>query len=628
MKKQIALAVMFGCIGASAASVNYDLLGRKGSKMNSPMVYKNVDYSKNQKSESQKNDASLKTRALAKKGVGITNDYDALTGAFNSMGFDYRYATAQDPFPYYLKRYKVNGAENEEYYDVLKGRYGYMNQSNMAFKSVPVWVSYSPNYEYGSSWTNVNSNEYSLSKEVDDFSNPVQSSPYARFGDIRYVPYEAIKILLSQRYVISWYDNQSGNDASDWADVGVYIPVNALPVQLDWNKTVPFLRHRASDQFTNPTPDDEVLASRMYSILKNGTNRASIYVGKNRPIDPSSDSKGPQIYIGVHPGKDAYNPDEDMQQYSTSAELLDSYIYENRTVELVAAGNYNVRYNDGHISKHGHAGNAITVGAIDPFTGEPTAYNSSVSYFCRNGIGRCGNSSSSPRTYRYTKPEIYNYSHFYMNDQKRVYSSSSNGSYVYTPYYDGSEMAAAYTASMVAELLSANAFYRWHPETVKALLMTSSVASGRNIPTYSSMMPQRGSSSGIVHESRYWVGDINKLMGTGSTKEVAFAVKKPSGATRYTAAITWLNHGSDIGRLGEYPQHFRLMSFPSRYPGFDQEYHNPSQSSNMDNNYQMISNHPLSTDYVYFKIQLMGQDKSSVDYKDQIVLGFDVAFYY
>ena len=626
MKKQMALMLALGCVGASAASVNYDLLGRKGSKMNSPMVYKNVDYSKSQKSESQKNDASLKTRALAKKGVGITNDYDALTGAFNSMGFDYRYATAQDPFPYYLKRYNVNGSVKEEYYDVLKGSYGYMNQSNMAFKSVPVWVNYSPNYEYGSGWTNVNSNEYSLSKSVDDFSNPVQMSPYARHGEIRYVPYETIKILLSQRYNISWYDNPSGNDASDWADVGVYLAVDALPVQLDWSKSVPFLRHRTNEQFTNPTPEDEVLASRMYSVVKNATNRTSIYVGKNRPIDPSSNTKGPQIYIGVHPGWDPYNPNDDMKYYSNTAKLLDNYIYENRTVEFVAAGNYNVYLRNGHISRHGQATNAVTVGAVDPFSGEPTNYTSDESYLCRggiveeNGVVVCNNTR-----YQNLKPEIYNYSHFYMNDQKRVYSSSSNGTYVYNPYYDGTEMAAAYTASMVAELLSANAFYRWHPEVVKALLMTSSKASGRGVPTFWSMMPQRGSSSGIVHESRYWVGDINKLM--GDRKKVSFAVKRPSGANNYTAAITWLNHGSDIGRLGDYPQHFRLLSYRSRYTTIDPEYHNPLYATEPNQNFQILTS-GIDKDYVIFEIQFMGQDESSVDYKDQIVLGFDVAFYY
>ena len=42
MNKKMAFIVALGCAYACAAStVNYDLLGRKGSKMNSPMVYKN-----------------------------------------------------------------------------------------------------------------------------------------------------------------------------------------------------------------------------------------------------------------------------------------------------------------------------------------------------------------------------------------------------------------------------------------------------------------------------------------------------------------------------------------------------------------------------------------------------------
>lgn len=82
MKKQIALMVAFGCIGASAASVNYDLLGRKGSKMNSPMVYKNVDYSKIKADKQQK----VGNNALAKLSSGLRSDALAIEGIFNNHG--------------------------------------------------------------------------------------------------------------------------------------------------------------------------------------------------------------------------------------------------------------------------------------------------------------------------------------------------------------------------------------------------------------------------------------------------------------------------------------------------------------------------------------------------------------
>ena len=61
--KQISLLIALGCIGAGAAT-NYDLLGRKGSQMNSPMVYKNFNYSAKK--------SSLESQALAKQGLSGT----------------------------------------------------------------------------------------------------------------------------------------------------------------------------------------------------------------------------------------------------------------------------------------------------------------------------------------------------------------------------------------------------------------------------------------------------------------------------------------------------------------------------------------------------------------------------
>ena len=643
MNSKIAVIVALSCAGAFASPTNYDLLGRKGSKMNSPMVYKNVDYSKNKKANPQIS-TSTETRSLAKKGPGIKGNYVALTGAYNSLGFDCAGATSQHPYPYYLKRYKSSGNPIEGYYDALthgepdegtdneSGTYGYISRANKAFISVPISQNYQPNYLQGNGWTNVNQSQYTLSRDAANFDNPVQSSPYARHGEIRYIPFEGMKTLWSQRYSISWYDYPSGNAASAWGKVGIHMVADALPVQIDWSKSFPYLRHNNNEQFTPPTPDDEVLSSRIYNILNSATNNSAIYVGKSNPTNPASySSSKPQIYIGVHSGKDPYNPDEDMQLYGTEAIELDNYIYDKRTMEFVAAGNYNVRYNDGHVSRQGHAANAVTVGAIDAYTGERTGYTSTNSYFCGANITNQSGAKYCPsgygRYYHNHKPEIYNFSHFYMNDQKRTYSTPTYD-LVFNPYYDGTEMAAAYTASMVAELMTANAFYRWHPEVVKALLLTSSKASTvAGAPAYSSMMPEQGNPYAIVHESRYWIGDMSKLMGTGNTKEVTFAVKNPSNASRFTAAISWLNRGSDIARLGDFPQHFRLLSRPSRYTTPDPEYHNPLHANEPRQNFQILTNDVYSN-YTLFTIQFMdNEDRSNADDRGQIVLGFDVAFY-
>ena len=86
MNKKATLIVALSCVYAGAANtVNYDLLGRRGSKMNSPMVYKNVDYSK--KNNQAQLGALPGTRALA-KGIspGLNGNADAITGIFNNRG--------------------------------------------------------------------------------------------------------------------------------------------------------------------------------------------------------------------------------------------------------------------------------------------------------------------------------------------------------------------------------------------------------------------------------------------------------------------------------------------------------------------------------------------------------------
>ena len=80
-KELLTIALAFGCIASNATTNNYDLLGRKGSKMNTPMVYRNVDYSKVKKNERNLN-SSLENRSLAK--TGMRGNYVAIEGAYQS----------------------------------------------------------------------------------------------------------------------------------------------------------------------------------------------------------------------------------------------------------------------------------------------------------------------------------------------------------------------------------------------------------------------------------------------------------------------------------------------------------------------------------------------------------------
>ncbi len=87
MNEKLALCVAIGCATAFAAT-NYDLLGRNGSKMNSPMVYRNVDYSKMKKDNQQDVGVQRGNKALKKLSSRLYW-IDGLEGIFSTSGLSY-----------------------------------------------------------------------------------------------------------------------------------------------------------------------------------------------------------------------------------------------------------------------------------------------------------------------------------------------------------------------------------------------------------------------------------------------------------------------------------------------------------------------------------------------------------
>ncbi|WP_173467243.1 S8 family serine peptidase [Fibrobacter succinogenes] len=638
MKKEIALLVAASCIGAGAATVNYDLLGRKGSKMNSPMVYKNIDYSKMKKKEQQNVGSSLENKTLKRLGTGLNSNYRSIAGVYNNKGLDYYMASSQNPYPYYLKWWKANGSYEDGWYNKLAGNGGYMDQSNAVFKSFSLKSHYPPAYKYAGI-SNVYGHGYNMTwlPPASGISNPVQSSPYAYYQQIRYEPFGTVEMTKSKRSDISWYDESHLYPDADWGDVGVYMVADAEPVSLRHQQYDRYVLVNPNEQFS-PDPVNEMLSARSYRIIKDATNFSVVYVSKNRPSDPSSDARGPQIYVGLHNRGDVFYDNEDAMKYSTAARDLDNYIYNNRTTEIVAVGNYMVRLNTGHLAAEAHAANAITVGAVDAYSGEITSYNSTKSKYCTLGIGGCNGLSNTNEGSR--KPEIYNYSHFYFLDEWREYTDLSSGvQYSYDPFYDGNEMSAAYTASMVAELLSVNPFYRWHPEVVKALLLTSGDVSvsppypeyypvTSEIPSYRSLVFDKNHNS-YFHESRYWVGETQRLKTHvepySERKEIRFKVKRPAGKTNFKAAIAWLSSGNDIANLGRVPQDFDLYVYESNDGNVDNidVYNSHASSLSGIDAYEKIS-FTSNANYLVFRI-LLYRDLEDSENNGQMVLGFDVA---
>lgn len=642
MKKEYLALLAAGCVAANAANVNYDLLGRKGSKMNSPMVYKNVDYSKVKKNEEQKVGSSLESRSLAK--VGLKGHVSALHGAYGSengsvMGL-------VNNRRYFLKRFYSDQADEncDENVNVLSCAYewiGYRNKANQSFISVndygqpyntsilsvqgyhrhqnsPLVASNYPDFVYADwepytypsmrGWSNVNSSQYSLGFQETPAN--YQANDYANFDDVNDY---SLKLYPN----ISWLWYNPTTYQLNGTDIGVFLGADALPVQQALGKFVGYIHNNNRDAFDNPTPTDELKSSRSHALITESSKYSVVYVGKDDPENPAE--RIPQIYIGVRNNKLKKGT---VSSYSTAAKYLDNYIYEYRTAEFVPAGDYGL--SGDLVNEQAQAANAITVGAIDPQSGRVLNYSSENNY------------TNGPK-----KPEIYNYSNLIKSeDLTRRYNVNSEWNY---PQYYGTQMSAAYTAGMVSNLLALNPFFRWHPEVVKAYLLSSITT----IPDYEyTFMDHADVSDFLLYRfnSHYWNGDINKLKTRfKNNKNEIWVVTKNlnyDGRCPSKAAISWLSSGNDIANNnGKAPQDFDLYAYGCseadcegldnpknnmRNFNFDKSRPQLAASDNgSKNSYETVSISQTESEYPYLAFKIVLYSDNSKDNKDQIVLGFN-----
>ena len=623
MYKQLSLLLTLGCIATSATTNNYDLLGRKGSKMNSPMVYRDLDYSSHQKIEKQKIGSSLENKSLAKQGTGLKDGAAAIYGAFTSSYNGTRY---------YFKNFSENSNNRRIYGSLVDSRIiklDYFSKANKYFINVNTnTASTQPNYVNAGL---IRSGLAGYSFYADYSYLPTEvASPYEYDKQISYTSLELIKHNLG-RYGISWF----ASPKTKWSNVGVYLADDGLPVALSrTNPQAPFILadNATMDQF-NPLIGYEMRASRTYNAVKGTSEHSVIYVGKEFAANPSL--VNPQIYMGVRS-----DGGSGVKAYNSEAKKLDNYIYNNRTVELVAAGNYSGKKYEhsnptGYFARAAHSANAITVGAYDYATNAIAGYSSKTQpEYCSSG--NCATAGPS-------KPDVYNYSNYLMNDKIRYYTSSSGKQTVYGPYYDGTEYSTAFTAGMVSDLLSYNEFFRWHPEVVKARLINSVESSLNNskVPFYQRFISNMGSiNEGSYHSSHYWIGSMDKLKNAvvNGKKEIRLLLHAEDfvnladiGADGLCATISWLNSGNDIANLGKLPQDFDLYAYESdnsdallnlygkEYASSDAE----GREYRKKNSHETLCFGTKNTGYFLIRIVLKDEDVRSENY-GQIVLGLDV----
>ena len=625
MKKKIALMVAFGCLAASAASVNYDLLGRKGSKMNSPMVYKNVDYAKIQKQNQEKAGSSLETRALQR--TGMPDNVAAIEGSFRSYQSNNRFS---------IKRHYYGNPDNCNNSQCTYDWNGYKSRANSVFIPVNEYTSVNPNYETTSAVTHsVDNGAYSFSWQLSRYSafgnSPVTlPSPYKPGQNLNY--YSSIFIrkgLSGLAYSTVSYQH--------FSHVGIYMSADALPVSKD-GTAIKYVKTNTDETFS-PTPVNEMEAYKTYHLLTDKDRFSPvIYVGKKVEYGNPA-SKIPQIYMGVRNNKISKGSSS---SYSDAAKELDNFIYKYRTVEFVPAGNYGIdgTNTQGMLNARGQAANAITVGAVDPASHNVTNYTSTRNY----SLGS-------------QKPEIFNYSQMLIDGNssveygaKRTYTKkSNNATSVYQPFADGTEAAAAFMADLTYILLSLNPFYRWHPEVVKALLLSADgnqITDGsvtRKIPTGRFLLFDYSGANFYDYDSRYWNGSIDNLknrpiVGDGH-KEIWFVTKNLGTSTKpTTAAISWLCSGNDIANIGHIPQDFDLSVYGSNSSNYEKylDPHAKLDGLNFDNpgeyiggsfsSYNSYEKLTIASNYKYliFRISMFSEDDRSEN-KGQVVMGFSMA---
>lgn len=423
----------------------------------------------------------------------------------------------------------------------------------------------------GRAYVNSNTNNYTYSKVPNDYYDqdiyikPIENNALDTFFNIN------TSIMENGLYYNAIAKKERGQE------IGVYMMERAEP-----NKDEASFRNIfVCNNLVHPNANEAINhASKAVKIVNHLAKNATVYsidisclIGQNDIYPNRPDRYYPYpLYIGNHTdGRGESNI------YNSTSQFIDNYVYNTRVIEIASAGNFatNSSVNNQNITPVGQGMNVITVGAARRHaSGKYTYYDQSSIKNPR----LCGTKTSETSKY-YDKPEIINVANVFFS-KGYTYTYSYYGRIEsYPPTFGHTSSAAPYTTSMIADFLHQKPFYKWHPEVVKALLLTASVKAlesnknqqddingnsnkliGRGIPSYNAMV--------YGNRSRYWLGNKDDYFKTKqiyyknrnvSKNVIEFKESQITAGKTYRIAIAWLVDGNYISQQYAVPQDIDLM---------------------------------------------------------------------
>lgn len=544
------------------AQSSTDVLGRHNSKVRrSPTIY-----------VTQTPDAQVSTRALMKSSYFN----DEISIPTNKGRFEVSSTNASS------KKYWLN--------DISYSESAYVSKANDIEANDPVRRSYNSGIN-----KNNNFNSFYRSITADTGVNPCAGQNQCDVPGTSITRYTAVNYQLI-------FNNSKFTATPSGKDIGIYMSESASPNTLfsDFSRLATCATESnemaSVSHYTNTVRVINATApnASIYTIDAFCEKKTSSELFPNRP-----DTYTPKIYIGSH----SYGPNsaEKDNLYSLQSAAIDNYVYNNRVIEFTSAGNAAnsvVGYKD-EVTALSRGVNVIAVGAVEPkLLGgkyDKTSSKANPTYY---------NHNSTADSHRHTidKPEIANFSNFFFpNDPLRRFTYSATTKDIQKDYYPSiskTSGATPYTAALAANLLSTHPFYKWHPEVVKALMLTSSTVEikdkdrdtdnlnkfiGKGTPSYAAMT--KG------NRSRYWNGNNTDFY---KNNLIEFNESNIKVNKKYRIAIAWLSDGTFVYNYGLLPQANKLSIW--------QNGKEVAVSNNTYNSFQIVEFTAASTGDLTIKI--------------------------